>query len=155
MGKYINADEFEYVILHADIEVQDSKCKDYESYVNGAEQFRYQIKNAINKAPAAEVEEVKRGNWDECEEGLFYSCSACGYLVEYQLSNYCPNCGAEMTGQRRKDIIPECEHCHDEICVNDQCPMCADYCPVPDIPEVCKYEERGRKETEKKQKKES
>ena len=30
----------------------------------------------------------------------------------------------------------------DEICVNADCPMRADYCPVPDIEGVCKYEEK-------------
>lgn len=29
------------------------------------------------------------------------------------------------------------------ICVNGDCPMCADYCPIPDdIPDVCKWEDR-------------
>ena len=36
----------------------------------------------------------------------------------------------------------ECKYNKDEFCTNDQCPMCADYCPVPDIEGVCKYEER-------------
>ena len=111
------------------------------------------IINDIRDFPEEEDEEVKSGNWDECEEGLFYSCSACGYLVEYQLSNYCPNCGAEMTGQRHTDKTPECKYCHDEICVNDQSPMRADYCPVPYIPEVCKHEERKHMESAKKRKK--
>lgn len=35
-----------------------------------------------------------------------------------------------------------CKYCENEICVNDQCPMCADYCPVPDTKGVCKFEER-------------
>lgn len=35
-----------------------------------------------------------------------------------------------------------CKYCKDEICVNDQCPMRADYCPVPDMPGVCRHEER-------------
>jgi hypothetical protein len=30
----------------------------------------------------------------------------------------------------------------DEICVNDDCPVCADYCPVPDTDGVCRYEDR-------------
>ena len=30
----------------------------------------------------------------------------------------------------------------DEICVNADCPMCCDYCPVVDYPDVCKWEER-------------
>ena len=36
----------------------------------------------------------------------------------------------------------ECIYNKDEFCTNDQCPMRADYCPVPDIEGVCKYEER-------------
>ena len=43
------AEELEYFILNEDIEVVEPKCKDYESYINGANQFRYQIKNGINK----------------------------------------------------------------------------------------------------------
>ena len=43
------AEELEYFILNEDIEVVKPKCKDYESYINGANQFRYQIKNGINK----------------------------------------------------------------------------------------------------------
>lgn len=36
----------------------------------------------------------------------------------------------------------ECRYNHQEFCTNDQCPMCGDYCPVPDYEGVCKYEER-------------
>lgn len=39
-----------------------------------------------------------------------------------------------------------CKYCMNEICINDECPMCADYCPVSDIPDVCKWEERTLKE---------
>lgn len=35
-----------------------------------------------------------------------------------------------------------CRYCENEICVNDQCPLYVDYCPVPDIEGVCKFEER-------------
>ena len=29
------------------------------------------------------------------------------------------------------------------ICVNAACPMCCDFCPIPDnIPDVCKWEDR-------------
>lgn len=35
----------------------------------------------------------------------------------------------------------ECKYNQDEFCTNDQCPMYADYCPVPDIEGVCKYED--------------
>ena len=38
--------------------------------------------------------------------------------------------------------MADCKWMQDEICVNDQCPMCADYCPVVDYEGVCRYEER-------------
>lgn len=38
--------------------------------------------------------------------------------------------------------MAECYYYADGICCNADCPMCADYCPVPDIPDVCKHEER-------------
>lgn len=31
----------------------------------------------------------------------------------------------------------------DDVCTNDECPLCADYCPVADTPDVCKWEDRG------------
>ena len=40
-----------------------------------------------------------------------------------------------------------CRYNKDEFCVNDQCPMCADYCPVAQNPGVCKYEELVEDET--------
>lgn len=41
-------EELECFVLNEDIEVVEPKCKDYESYINGANQFRHQIKNGIN-----------------------------------------------------------------------------------------------------------
>ena len=42
------AEELEYFVLNEDIEVVEPKFNDYESYINGANQFRHQIKNGIN-----------------------------------------------------------------------------------------------------------
>lgn len=36
----------------------------------------------------------------------------------------------------------ECKYEVDELCTNDQCPMCADYCPVPDVEGICRHEVR-------------
>ena len=36
----------------------------------------------------------------------------------------------------------ECKYNQDEFCVNADCPMRGDYCPVPDIDGVCQYEDR-------------
>ena len=37
----------------------------------------------------------------------------------------------------------DCKYYYDEFCVNDKCPMFADYCPVPDTADVCKHEDRS------------
>lgn len=39
--------------------------------------------------------------------------------------------------------MSECKYYYDEICTNDKCPLRADYCPVPNDPDVCKWEDRG------------
>ena len=44
----------------------------------------------------------------------------------------------------------ECKWTFNEICVNAACPMRADYCPVPDIEGVCKFEEREVKQNDSK-----
>ena len=41
--------------------------------------------------------------------------------------------------------MAECNWCKDEICVNADCPICCDYCPVPDTEGVCKFEDRGKR----------
>ena len=47
---------------------------------------------------------------------------------------------------RRKDgfggLIMDCKWMQDEICVNADCPMCCDFCPVVDVTGVCRFEER-------------
>lgn len=58
------------------------------------------IYSFIESQPTADVVEVKHGEWEEREYGMFFACSNCEYLVEYQLTNYCPHCGAKMYGER-------------------------------------------------------
>ena len=36
----------------------------------------------------------------------------------------------------------ECKYNQDEFCTNADCPMCGDYCPMPDVNGVCQYEDR-------------
>lgn len=62
-------------------------------------------------------------------------CVCCGEIIP-EGRMVCPNCKQTVkTG--------DCKWCKDEICVNSDCPMCCDYCPVPDDPGVCRFEERG------------
>lgn len=60
-----------------------------------------------------------------------------GYLDIFVYSVF----DAVDTVLRRTDM--DCKYCQDEICVNADCPMCADFCPVVDVPGVCRFEERG------------
>ena len=67
------------------------------------------VVDMINKFPAADVVEVKRGAWtskvkhykDEQQEFDYYKifCSVCGMPPEknYHLTKFCPNCGAALT----------------------------------------------------------
>jgi hypothetical protein len=43
------AERLEYEVLHEDIEVNALKCRDYESFYNGANQFRYQTKGCVSR----------------------------------------------------------------------------------------------------------
>ena len=40
-------------------------------------------------------------------------------------------------------LAMDCKYCQDEICVNADCPMCCDFCPVVDVPGVCRFEDRS------------
>ena len=67
------AEEFEYFVLNEGIEVVEPKCKDYESYINGVNQFRYQIKNYINNVlkEMTKVELNKRKEDERNEKEIY------------------------------------------------------------------------------------
>ena len=55
----------------------------------------------IAKIPAADVAEVRHGEWKMSESGAIYFCNKCKYLAmprEARGWNFCPNCGARMDG---------------------------------------------------------
>ncbi len=64
-----------------------------------------------------------------------------GYDVKNCKNKDCP-CRTEAPTVEYIPPTAECKWCQDEICVNADCPMRADYCPVVDNPGVCRYEER-------------
>lgn len=41
-----------------------------------------------------------------------------------------------------------CEFDADGICINGNCPMCCENCPVENVPEVCKFDSRNEPEEE-------
>lgn len=69
--------------------------------------------NALNKAPTADVQEVKHGKWIKKANEIFtyhyvVVCSVCGKEAFYDEvhgyyddENYCHNCGAKMDGDEK------------------------------------------------------
>lgn len=45
--------------------------------------------------------------------------------------------------------MSKCKWEMDEVCVNADCPVCADFCPVINYPGVCRREERVEENEEK------
>ena len=77
------------------------------------------VRGAIKNAPTIDTEPVKHGEWEEkethlnegdCEITEWQSarCSKCGkyhttpYMYSFDNFNFCPNCGAQMDGERRE-----------------------------------------------------
>ena len=58
--------------------------------------------NYVDCEPAADVVEVVHAEWEEIDGG--YRCTNChhapivGIDNEFRLTNFCPNCGADMRG---------------------------------------------------------
>lgn len=73
-----------------------------------ADGWNADVKN-LKEAPAADVQEIKRGEWAKDDSDGCY-CSACGWYADYDYDyvtnnglgngdfNYCPHCGAKMDG---------------------------------------------------------
>lgn len=54
-------------------------------------------KEWLESLPAADVQEVRRGQWIPLEKEIgLYECSICGHKILRAECNYCPNCGAKM-----------------------------------------------------------
>ena len=57
--------------------------------------------NGIHDVPIIDFVARKRGEWIEHNPhkwglGIKYECSECGYEVDCEEPNFCPNCGSDM-----------------------------------------------------------
>lgn len=65
------------------------------------------IVEVIGALPSAqstiEAVEVVHGEWqdEQCGRWIYAKCNLCGKVQDVR-SNYCPNCGANMDGNRRE-----------------------------------------------------
>jgi hypothetical protein len=59
------------------------------------------LKSASGK-PTVDAEPMRHGKWIEKSTGgeHFWCCSECGYIEWDAPNNYCPNCGADMRGEK-------------------------------------------------------
>lgn len=72
-----------------------------EERPNGVGVYDYysRIFDIIDTAPAADVQEVKRGKWTHDEFDML-CCSECKEELEFEETTpYCPYCGAKMDGK--------------------------------------------------------
>lgn len=93
--------------MHCDICKETYVC--YRNNIRGETTGACKELQAFDRVPAADVAEVKHGEW--IDMGDFILCSLCGatWLKEFESyygkatrlcvrTNYCPNCGAKMDG---------------------------------------------------------
>lgn len=99
-----------------------SKCEEMWNNADETTQTGVDTINAIDRItdfieamPAADVQLVKRGRWiginEYCKKngyipsgmGIYYWCSECG-KEEPKISDYCPNCGARMDGDKANNV---------------------------------------------------
>lgn len=61
------------------------------------------------------------------------------WIALYQIFTFAQT----ANGRTVKPMLDDCKWMQDEVCVNADCPACADFCPVANYPGVCRFEERG------------
>ena len=110
VSKYIDVDvfikSFREALPGLKAQVDPDLTPKAYAYLRGGEE----IIEALTKFPAADVAEVRHGQWDGEGDGYadgeividVWYCSECGYCIDDGtddpniLPNYCPNCGAIM-----------------------------------------------------------
>ena len=73
-------------------------CEDYE------EKPVIESIEKLKKQSTADVVEVVHGEWMKCKriQGVkYFMCSLCGKMEKNE-HNFCPNCGADMRGEKNE-----------------------------------------------------
>ena len=91
--------------------ILDTIAKDHSKRGDCEEKAALDIWDSIKKIPAADVVEVRRGEWQVNVYGQHKNfrdviCPICGVnfachtgMLQLQRFSYCPNCGAKMDGK--------------------------------------------------------
>lgn len=108
-------------------------------YMKGTSRY-FNVKFDIENFPAADAVPVVRCK--DCEfyrrtEEIHPGFGTCDFVEMVRQDNdFCSK------GEKRVNMTGICKWCEGEVCTNADCPIAADYCPVPDTPDVCKHESR-------------
>lgn len=91
----------EYISREDVLDIVSQYCADDDGSCSKADVDLREMLDEIEALPTADVQPVKRGEWDG------YVCSECNECADYFISgdfyfdekpNFCPNCGARMDG---------------------------------------------------------
>lgn len=105
MPRYIDADK----LL--------DRVSDVSAYYEEGREVKDEIVTIITDFPAADVEEVRHGEWEDDADDVYWGnyivkkhCSECGYTPTFDretelfdLTKRCPNCGAKMDRKENGD----------------------------------------------------
>lgn len=117
-GYWVGAFIFDEQLRHAKIYTSLHFANETVKRLNYANADKYdpKIREVIiclaDEKPAADVVEVRHGEWIEHDDdwcGVYYTCSACGCdwttidgTPQENNMKYCPECGAKMDGERKE-----------------------------------------------------
>ena len=83
---------------------KEDAIKELQKRIEEEKQCRYafiddDFIDFMSDLPAADVQEVKHGEWKAESDCGVTRCSVCGWTIEECIEdNYCRNCGAKMDG---------------------------------------------------------
>lgn len=112
MAEYMETEYIKKPILKIAIKSHFKNLKYQGKHTIGVMDANADINRIISEIPAADVVEVKHGEWIEKETlyDVYYDCSVCGESFCFiegkpteNLYKYCPNCGAKIDGERKAD----------------------------------------------------
>lgn len=94
MPRYIDADEIQYTMLYKENWITNTGVEKQGVW-----------KDDIDKMPTADVRENVKGKWIKKKGSLWSlaTCSVCGELSVEGDKPFCPNCGAQMIGDKEND----------------------------------------------------
>lgn len=89
--KLINSDDLKAYLVHSDDEVKADSLKDA---------WNTAIYKCMYDAPSFENGRIGKWQHDGSQWTNRWICSECGHKIFVERSNFCPNCGAKMEGER-------------------------------------------------------